>query len=138
MDMDFASIEDNCMVPSYVQEYIDAMHEQEGRIQYPHRVDRLFCNMDWDTAASQSDKGDGTTYDDDHSGGVDVCQMLSRSQSYENKPIVLKWEDTGDDFSEAKVAFWSKLDKSDMREVAVEADGLSAKLPNLYRNTATA
>ena len=135
MDMDFASIEDNCMVPSYVQEYIDAMHEQEGRIQYPHRVDRLFCNMDWDTAVSQSDKGDGTTYDDDHSGGVDVCQMLSRSQSYENKPIVLKWEDTGDDFSEAKVAFWSKLDKSDMREVAVEADGLSAKLPNLYRNT---
>ena len=135
MEVDFAAIEDNCMVPTYVQDYIDAMHEQEGRIQYPHRVDRLFCNMDWDTAASQRDQGDGVQYDDDHSGGVDVCQMLSRSQSYENKPIVVKWEDNGDDFSEAKVVFWSKEDKSDQREVAVEAGGLSAKLPNLFRNT---
>ena len=135
MEVDFAAIEDNCMVPTYVQDYIDAMHEQEGRIQYPHRVDRLFCNMDWDTAASQRDQGDGVQYDDDHSGGVDVCQMLSRSQSYENKPIVVKWEDNGDDYSEAKVVFWSKEDKSDQREVAVEAGGLSAKLPNLFRNT---
>ena len=134
MEIDFKSVEDNCMVPEYVQRYIDAMHDQEANIQYPHRVDRLFCNMDWDTAASQSDKGDGTTYDDDHSGGVDVCQMLSRSQSYENKPIELKWE-SEEDLSDAKVVFWSKADKSDQREVAVEAGGLSAKLPNLFRNT---
>ena len=134
MEIEFAKIDDNCMVPSYVQNYIDAMHEQEALIQYPHRVDPLFCNMDWETAASQSDKGDGVTYDDDHSGGVDVCQMLSRSQSYENKPIELKWT-SDEDLTDAKIVFWSKEDKSDMREVAVAADGLSAKLPNLFRNT---
>ena len=135
MEVNFKAIENDCMVPKYVQEYIDAMHEQEATITYPHRVDRLYCNMDWETAANQSDKGDGTTYDDDHSGGVDVCQMLSRSQSYENVPITLEWEGEGADFADAKVAFWSKVDKSDLREVAVESNGLSAKLPNLFRNT---
>ena len=133
MEVEFEKIEDNCMVPSYVQQYIDAMHEQEGSITYPHRVDPLKCNMTWDEAASQSDKGDGVTYDDDHSGGVDVCQMLSRSQSYENKPLELKWKDAVS--SDAKIVAWSTLDKSDKREFAVSADGMSAKLPNLYRNT---
>ena len=133
MEVEFESVENNCMVPSYVQEYIDAMHEQEGSITYPHRVDRLNCNMDWETAAKQSDKGDGTTYDDDHSGGVDVCQMLNRNMKYENIPIELKWKEQASD--EAKIVAWSKLDKSDKREFAVEADGLSAKLPNLFRNT---
>ena len=131
-ELEFESIEDNCMVPSYVQEYIDLMHEQEGSITYPHRVSNLGCNMDWGTAASQSDKGDGTTYDDDHSGGVDVCQILNRNQKYECKPIELKWDVS---YPDAKIAFWSKLDKSDLREVKVEADGMSAKLPNLFRNT---
>ena len=136
MEIEFNKISDNCMVPSYVQEYIDAMHEQEGSITYPHRVDPLFCNMSYSDAASQSDKGDGTTYDDDHSGGVDVCTMLSRSQSYENKPIELTWSKGGNDFSEdAKVVFWSKEDKSDLREVALESGGEKAKLPNLFRNT---
>ena len=136
MEVEFEKIDDTCMVPSYVQQYIDAMHEQEDKIQYPHRVDPLFCNMTWEEAASQSDKGDGVTYDDDHSGGVDVCQMLNRNLAYENKPIELKWTKAdGDDFSNAKVVFWSKDDKSDLREVAVNADGASAKLPNLFRNT---
>ena len=135
MEVAFEPIEDTCMVPSYVQEYIDAMHEQEDNIQYPHRVDSLFCNMSWDVAASQSDKGDGVTYDDDHSGGVDVCQMLNRNLAYENKPIQVKWANDGQDFSNAKVVFWSKADKSDLREVAVNSDGASAKLPNLFRNT---
>ena len=132
-EVEFEAIENNCMVPSYVQAYIDAMHEQEGGITYPHRVDPLNCNMTWEQAAKESDKGDGTKYDDDHSGGVDVCQMLSRSQSYENVPIQIKWQ--GAVSTDAKIVAWSELDKSDKREFAVAADGLSAKLPNLYRNT---
>ena len=135
MEVEFKAIENNVMVPSYVQEYVDAMKEQEGKVTYPHRVDPLFCNMDWETAAKQSDKGDGTKYDDDHSGGVDVCQMLNRNQKYENTPIELKWEKGDKDFSEAKVVFWSKEDKSDKREVAVADAGDFAKLPNLFRNT---
>ena len=135
MEVNFQAIEDTCMVPDYVKAYIDAMHEQEGRITYPHRVSNLFCNMDWETAAKQSDKGDGTKYDDDHSGGVDVCQMLNRNQKYENVPIELKWDKADKDFSDAKVVFWSKADLSDKREVSVAADGASAKLPNLFRNT---
>ena len=132
LDVEFKTIEDNCMVPTYVKAYVDAMHEQEATITYPHRVDSLYCNMDWETAAQQNDQGDGVTYDDDHSGGVDVCQMLSRSQSYQNVPIQLKWEG---EYPGAKVAFWSKVDKSDLREVAVATDGKSAQLPNLFRNT---
>ena len=133
MDIEFEKIENNVMVPSYVQEYIDAMHEQEGKITYPHRVDRLNCNMTWQEAANQSDKGDGTTYDDDHSGGVDVCQMLNRNMKYENIPIEIKWKDEVS--ADAKLVAWSKDDKSDKREFPVEAGGLSAKLPNLFRNT---
>ena len=133
MEVTFEKLENTCMVPSYVQEYIDAMHEQEGSITYPHRVDRLNCNMTWEEAANQADKGDGTKYDDDHSGGVDVCQMLNRNQSYENVPIELKWKEAAS--SEAKIVAWSKADKSDKREFAVASDGLSAKLPNLFRNT---
>ena len=133
MNVEFETIENTCMVPSYVQEYIDAMHEQEGSITYPHRVDPLKCNMTWEVAANQSDKGDGTTYDDDHSGGVDVCQMLNRNMKYENIPIQIKW--AGAASSDAKIVAWSQMDKSDKREFAVEADGLSAKLPNLFRNT---
>lgn len=135
MEVAFKAIENDCMVPEHVQAYVDAMHEQEAYITYPHRVDRLNCNMDWQTAADQSDKGDGVTYDDDHSGGVDVCQMLNRNMAYENVPIELKWDAAGQDFSEAKVVFWSKMDQSDKREVPVAADGESAKLPNLFRST---
>ena len=137
MDVNFEKIDDTCMVPSYVKEYIDAMHEQEALIQYPHRVDRLFCNMTWEEAASQSDKGDGVTYDDDHSGGVDVCQMLRQGSAmpYKNIPIEIKWDKGNEDFSEAQLAFWSKADKSDLRKVPVESDGASAKLPNLFRGT---
>ena len=136
MEIEFNKLADSCMVPTYVQEYIDAMHEQEANIHYPHRVDPLFCNMSYEDAAKQSDKGDGTVYDDDHSGGVDVCQMLRNTMSYENKPIELTWSKGGNDFSEdAKVVFWSKEDKSDLREVTLEEDGEKAKLPNLFRNT---
>ena len=137
MEVDFKKIDDTCMVPSYVKAYIDAMHEQEARITYPHRVDRLFCNMTWEEAANQGDQGDGVTYDDDHSGGVDVCQMLSRSQAYENKPIEVKWNANGEDYADAKVVAWSKQDKSDLREfsVTVAEDVATAKLDNLFRGT---
>ena len=132
MDLQFESIEDNCMVPSYVKDYIDQMHTQEDSITYPHRVSNLGCNMDWKTASDYAEHRDGTVYDDDHSGGVDVCQILNRNLKYENKPIELKWDAS---YPEAKVVFWSKADKSDKREVAVASDGISAKLPNLFRNT---
>ena len=137
MEVNFKKIDDTCMVPTYVQEYIDAMREQEGSITYPHRVDRLNCNMTWQEAADQRDQGDGYTYDDDHSGGVDVCTMLSRSQSYENKPIEVKWDDDGKDYSEAKIVAWSKQDKSDLREfpITVQDNVASAKLDNLFRAT---
>ena len=135
MDVAFEKISDTCMVPSHVKEYVDAMHEQEASIQYPHRVDSLYCNMSWAEAAGESDQRDGVTYDDDHSGGVDVCQMLRNTMSYENKPIELKWSSDGNDFSDAKIVFWSKADKSDLREVAVDASGESAKLPNLFSGT---
>ncbi len=132
-DVEFEKIANSCMVPSYVQEYIDAMHEQEAHITYPHRVDRLNCNMTWEEAANERDQGDGVTYDDDHSGGVDVCQMLNRNKKYENIPIEIKWDEEAS--SEAKIVAWSKLDKSDKREFPVESDGKSAKLPNLFRST---
>ena len=138
LNFDALSEEDTACVPSYVKEYIDAMKEQEARITYPDRVDPLFCNMTWEEASKLSDKGDGTKYSESQSGGVDVCQMLNRNQSYENKPVEIKWEKGDKDFSEAKVVFWSKLDKSDKREAAVDASGekASAKLPNLMINTA--
>ena len=135
MEVDFQKIEDTCMVPSYVKDYVDAMHEQEASIQYPHRVDSLYCNMSWSEAASQADQRDTATYDDDHSGGVDVCTMLNNTLKYENKPIEVKWDANGQDFSEAKLVAWSKADKSDLREFPVQADGASAKLDNLFRST---
>ena len=130
--------DDTCCVPSYVKSYIDAMKEQETRISYPDRVDRLFCEMTFEQASKLSDKGDGASYSSSQKGGVDVCEMLSRSQSYENKPVEIKWEKGDKDFSEAKVVYWSQLDKSDKREAAVDASGekASAKLPNLMINTA--
>ena len=140
MDLKFDALteEDLCCVPSYVKAYIDAMKEQETRISHPDRVDSLFCNMTWEQAAALGDKGDGATYSSSQKGGVDVCEMLSRSQSYENKPVELKWEKGDKDFSDAKVVYWTKLDKSDKREAAVDASGekASAKLPNLMINTA--
>lgn len=134
MEVAFKAIDSTVTVPSYVKEYIDAMKEQEGKITRPYRVDSLFCNMDWQTAANQADKGDGTKYDDDHSGGVDVCEMLNRNQSYENVPVEIKWEKGDKDLTDAKLLFWSE-DKADKREVAIDAENCVAKLPNLYRNT---
>ena len=139
MDLVFDDLseEDTCGVPSYVKDYIDQMKEQEAKITHPDRVDPLFCNMTWEEASKLSDKGDGTKYSESQSGGVDVCQILNRNQSYENKPVEIKWEKGDKDFSEAKVVFWSKLDKSDKREAAVDVSGekASAKLANLFINT---
>ena len=138
LKFDELSEEDTACVPSYVKDYIDQMKEQEARITYPDRVDPLFCNMSWADAAKLSDKGDGTKYSESQSGGVDVCQILNRNQSYENKPVELKWEKGDKDFTDAKVVFWSKIDKSDKREAVVDASGekASAKLANLCINTA--
>ena len=136
MEVAFEKLADDCMVPEHVKAYVDAMKEQETFITYPSRVDRLNCNMTWQEAADYKETDDNhSDYDDDHTGGVDVCTMLKRSQAYENVPIELKWEKGDQDFSGAKVVFWSKADKSDKREVPVAADGASAKLPNLFRGT---
>ncbi len=136
MEVAFEKLADDCMVPEHVKAYVDAMKEQETFITYPSRVDRLNCNMTWQEAADYKETDDNhSDYDDDHTGGVDVCTMLKRGQAYENVPIELKWDAAGQDFSDAKVVFWSKADKSDKREVPVAADGASAKLPNLFRGT---
>ena len=135
MELAFVEPEDTCIVPSYVQQYIDDMHEQEGRITYPHRVDPLFCNMTFEEAAGKTDRADNYNYKESEKGGVDVCDHLNRNQKYECKPIELKWDKGDKDLTDAKVVFWSKEDKSDKREAAVEASGDSAKLSNLFRGT---
>ena len=127
---------ENVLVPDYVKDYVDQMHEQEDKITFPNRVDRLFCNMTWEEAAAEADKGDGTKYSEAKSGGVDVCQILNRNMKYECKPIELKWDKGEKTFSEnARLVAWSEVDKSDKREFKLEADGNSAKMANLFRNT---
>ena len=136
MEVAFEKLASDVMVPEHVKAYVDAMKEQESFITYPSRVDRLNCNMTWQEAADYKETTDNqSNYDDDHTGGVDVCTMLNRNQAYENVPIELKWDAAGQDFTDAKVVFWSKQDQSDKREVPVAADGASAKLPNLFRGT---
>ena len=139
MEINFNKVADNCMVPSYVKAYIDAMHEQEGEIHYPHRVDPLKCNMTYEEARDLPSHGDGHTYDEEtEAGGVDVCTMLRQQSStpYENKPLELTWSKGDKTFSEnAELVFWSDVEKSDKRSVSLEEGGESAKLPNLMRNT---
>ena len=51
MEVNFAKLENDVMVPEHVKAYVDAMKEQETFITYPSRVDRLNCNMTWQEAA---------------------------------------------------------------------------------------
>ncbi|MBR5996862.1 MAG: tyrosine-protein phosphatase, partial [Bacilli bacterium] len=136
MEVQFKELESNVGVTSEVKTYIDAMHEQEKNITYPHRISYLFGPTDLKKMNDKAETGDNQiNYAADETGGVDVCQYLNNKQKYKNEPIQLKWEKGDKDFSEAKVRYWTQLDKSDVNEVAVNADGESASLPNLMRAT---
>ena len=131
----FQELESNVMVTAEEKAYIDAMHEQEQNLKYPYRISNLFGPTDLKKMNDKAETGDGATYKADETGGVDVCTMLNNKQKYQNVPINLKWEKGDKDFANAKVRFWTELDHSDVREVNVESDGASAKLPNLLRNS---
>ena len=134
----FNPIEDNCMVNPKAKKYIDAMKEQEKKVEFPYRLSPLFGPEDYERMAAKADTNDGVKYSAEDTGGVDVCQYLSRndySNDCKNYPITVSWDATPESFTNAKVAFWSKEDKSDLREVAVKSGATSAKLDNLYRAT---
>ena len=137
MQIDFNDIEDNCMVNPEAKTYIDAMEEQEKTLDKPYHFSSLYGPDDYAKIAAASDKGDGTTYAAEDTGGVDVCQILNRNDhgnDCNNYPIQLTWADDGS-FENAVVKFWSTEDKSDMRETTVTVkDGVvTASLANLFR-----
>ena len=124
------------MVSPKVKAYVDAMEEQEKTLDRPYHFSSLYGPDDYAKIASASDKGDGVTYAAADTGGVDVCQILNRndySNTAQNYPIALSWNNNGLSFSSAKLKFWSTEDKSDLREVSLGANATSASLANLYR-----
>ena len=136
VEVNFQAVTDNCMVSPKVKAYVDAMEEQEKTLDKPYHFSSLYGPDDYAKIASASDKGDGVTYAAADTGGVDVCQILNRndySNTAENYPIQLKWNNNGLTFSSAKLKFWSTADKSDLREVSLGANATQASLANLYR-----
>ena len=139
MDIDFDEIENTCMINDKAKTYIDAMEEQEKTLDKPYHFSSLYGPDDYAKIAAAADKGDGTKYDDADTGGVDVCQILSRndySNDCKNYPIQLTWDDDGS-FDGATVKFWSTEDYSDLREtqVSVKNGKAVAELANLFRAT---
>ena len=141
-EIDFDDVEDTCMINPKAKIYIDAMEEQEKTLDKPYHFSSLYGPDDYAKIAAAADKGDGTTYADADTGGVDVCQILSRNDygnDCKNYPIKLTWEDDGLDYEGAVVKFWSKEDFSDVREAPIVVDQtnyiVSAELPNLFRAT---
>ena len=137
MEIEFDEIEDTCMINPKAKTYIDAMEEQEKTLDRPYHFSSLYGPDDYAKIAAASDKGDGTTYADADTGGVDVCQILNRNDygnDCKNYPIRLTWDDDGS-YDNAKVKFWSTEDQSDIREVGVkiENDKVVAELDNLFR-----
>ena len=137
MEIAFNEVEDTCMINPKAKTYIDAMEEQEKTLDRPYHFSSLYGPDDYASMAAASDKGDGTTYADKETGGVDVCQILSRNDygnDCKNYPIQLTFADNGLS-SNAKVRFWSTEDAGDMREASVSISGgvASASLENLYR-----
>ena len=136
VEINFNAVTDNCMVSPKVKAYVDAMEEQEKTLDRPYHFSSLYGPDDYAKIASASDKGDGVTYAAADTGGVDVCQILNRndySNTAQNYPIALSWNNNGLSFSSAKLKFWSTEDKSDLREVSLGANATSASLANLYR-----
>ena len=141
-EIDFDDVEDTCMINPKAKIYIDAMEEQEKTLDKPYHFSSLYGPDDYAKIAAAADKGDGTTYAAADTGGVDVCQILSRNDygnDCKNYPIKLTWEDDGLDYEGAVVKFWSKEDFSDVREAPIVVDQtnyiVSAELPNLFRAT---
>ena len=136
-NIEFDEITKTCMINDKAQTYIDAMEEQEKTLEKPYHFSSLYGPDDYAKIAAASDKGDGTTYADEDTGGVDVCQILNRndySNDCKNYPIQLTWDDDGT-FENATVKFWSTEDQSDVREtkVSVKNGKVVAELANLYR-----
>ena len=137
MEISFDDITDTCMINQKAKTYIDAMEEQEKTLDKPYHFSSLYGPDDYARIAIAADKGDGVTYAAADTGGVDVCQILSKydySNDCKNYPIKLTWNDDGS-FDDAKVKFWSTEDKSDLRETTVSVSGgkVTASLENLYR-----
>ena len=133
----FNEVSDNCMVAPKIKAYVDAMKEQEVTLEKPYHFSTLY-GPDYAHNAAGSDKGDGTTYAPEDTGGVDVCQMLNRndySNKTENYPIQLTWSNGDVSFQSAKLKYWSEPDKSDLKELDLGANATSASLVNLYRAT---
>ena len=137
MEIDFDEIAETCMTHPNVKTYIDAMEAQEKTLEKPYHFSSLYGPDDYAKIAAASDKGDGTTYAAADTGGVDVCQILSRNDDgndCKNYPIKLTFDDPGLS-DEAVVKFWSTEDKSDLREtkISISNGKASASLENLYR-----
>ena len=137
MEIDFDEIAETCMTHPNVKTYIDQMEAQEKTLEKPYHFSSLYGPDDYAKIAAASDKGDGTTYAAADTGGVDVCQILSRNDDgndCKNYPIKLTFDDPGLS-DEAVVKFWSTEDKSDLRETKISiSDGkASASLENLFR-----
>ena len=138
VDIAFNEVEDTCMINPKAKTYIDAMEEQEKTLDKPYHFSSLYGPDDYAKLAAASDKGDGTTYAAEDTGGVDVCQILNRNDygnDCKNYPIKLTWEDDGSFGDDAVVKFWSTEDQSDLRETKASfKDGVgSAELANLFR-----
>ena len=138
-EIEFDEVTDTCMINPKAKTYIDQMEAQEKTLDKPYHFSSLYGPDDYAKIAAASDKGDGTTYADADTGGVDVCQILSRndySNDCKNYPIKLTWDDDGS-FDGATVKFWSKEDQSDVRETGVTISGgkVTAELANLFRAT---
>ena len=136
-DIDFDEVTDTCMINPKAKTYIDEMEKQEKTLDKPYHFSSLYGPDDYATIAAAADKGDGTKYAAEDTGGVDVCQILSRDDygnDCKNYPIKLTWDDDGS-FEDATVKFWSTEDQSDVRETGVKiANGkVTAELANLFR-----
>ena len=140
MRIAFDEVTDTCMVNKQAKAYIDAMEEQEKTLDKPYHFSSLYGPDDYAYLAGKSDTDDKhSDYAEADTGGVDVCQYLKNTDDSgycKNYPIKISWADDGS-FSNAKVKFWSKEDKSDIRETSVSVSGgkATASLENLFRAT---
>ena len=133
VELNFAPVMENAMVAQRVKKYYDDMKEQEKTLALPYRITPLYGPADFGEGGSET--SDGVTYDEAKTGGVDVCQYLTRTNgNVKNVPIEISWE-KGDDFDyeTATVNYWTQEDKSDLK--SVETTGNSVQLANLYRAT---
>lgn len=133
-EISFNEVEDNCMVAPRIKKYVEDMEAQEKTLEKPYHFSSLYGPDDYAKIAAASDTSDGVTYSAEKTGGVDVCQYLTRDNGDEkNHPIQLTWDNNGISFESAKLKFWSTEDQSDLREVDLGANAMSASLSNLFR-----